>query len=423
VTTAAKEVQATDRGGRPRFLVFAYACEPDKGSEPGAGWIWSRMLARIGQVWVITRANNREVIERYLPGIPEKSNLRFVYVDLSSRARFWKRGPRGARLYYLLWQVAALRQARNVCREVEFDAAWHLTWANAWMGSVAGFLPVPFIYGPVGGGVDFPWRFASIVGFRGTLYEVGRSLARWAARYGNPLARLAWRKASLILAQNPETRSWLPARHRGKTLVFPNAVLEANGVHLSSEPPRQSSTALFAGRLVPWKGLALALRALALLPDWRLLIIGKGPDERRLRRLARRLGVDTRVDFLGWMPRQGVQRLMHRADLFLFPSLHDDAPFVIAEALANGLPVVCVARGGPPLIAGGGIVTTSIRGLVADLAKEMSIASGTTPGPFPDMPSRTRLLAETLVERLSWLVQTKADQSPNDHASLPEGAR
>ena len=42
-----------------RVLVFAYACEPDQGSEPGAGWIWSRMLARIGEVWVITRENNR----------------------------------------------------------------------------------------------------------------------------------------------------------------------------------------------------------------------------------------------------------------------------------------------------------------------------------------------------------------------------
>ena len=99
-----------------RVLAFAYACEPGKGSEPGAGWIWSRMLARIGEVWVITRESNRVAIEAALAQVPEKENLHFEYVDLPARARFWKRGAKGARLYYLLWQVAALRRGRILSR-------------------------------------------------------------------------------------------------------------------------------------------------------------------------------------------------------------------------------------------------------------------------------------------------------------------
>ena len=43
----------------PNILAFAYACEPGKGSEPGAGWAMARVAARIGPTWVITRANNR----------------------------------------------------------------------------------------------------------------------------------------------------------------------------------------------------------------------------------------------------------------------------------------------------------------------------------------------------------------------------
>jgi len=46
-----------------RFLVFAYACEPQEGSEPGAGWAWARLLARFGETWVVTRSNNRSSIE------------------------------------------------------------------------------------------------------------------------------------------------------------------------------------------------------------------------------------------------------------------------------------------------------------------------------------------------------------------------
>ena len=48
-----------------RILAFAYACEPGRGSEPGAGWSWARMLAGLGETWVVTRANNREAIEAY----------------------------------------------------------------------------------------------------------------------------------------------------------------------------------------------------------------------------------------------------------------------------------------------------------------------------------------------------------------------
>src|SRR5207247_373562 len=141
-----------------RILAFAYACEPGKGSEPEVGWLWSRMLARLGDVWVITRANNRPAIEARLPATPERDRLHFVFVDLPPRARRWKRGQRGIRLYYLLWQVAALREARRLHAEQRFDLAWHLTLANAWLGSVAPLLDIPLVYGPVGGGVTTPLR-------------------------------------------------------------------------------------------------------------------------------------------------------------------------------------------------------------------------------------------------------------------------
>ena len=65
-----------------RILAFAYACEPGRGSEPGAGWSWARMLAGLGETWVVTRANNREAIEAGLDGLPEADRLHFVYVDL-----------------------------------------------------------------------------------------------------------------------------------------------------------------------------------------------------------------------------------------------------------------------------------------------------------------------------------------------------
>src|SRR6266511_2099308 len=127
-------------GWTVKILALAYACEPTKGSEPGAGWMWSRLLARLGETTVITRSNNRVLIESVLPSTPEAAHLSFEYVDLPRWARLWKRGQRGVRLYYVLWQLAALRRARRLQRAERFDLVWHLTLSNYWLGSVGGLV-------------------------------------------------------------------------------------------------------------------------------------------------------------------------------------------------------------------------------------------------------------------------------------------
>jgi glycosyltransferase involved in cell wall biosynthesis len=336
-----------------KLLAFAYACEPAEGSEPGAGWLWARMLARYGDTWVITRTNNREQIEAAIDEIPEGAGLRFTYVDLPAWARTWKRGTRGLRLYYILWQIAALRRARQLHRSEDFDVVWHLTLANAWLGSLAPLVGPPFVLGPVGGGVGPPWRLIPSMGFRSTASEVMRGAARAAGRYLNPLARLAWGRAHSILVQNRETLLWLPRQHQRKARVFPNVVLFGLP-DVGRVPGERPRTALFAGRLLGWKGVDLAIEAVAQLPDWRLMVCGAGPDGARLQRLAVDVGLIDRTVFTGWLPRRELLLLMREeAGVFVFPSLHDDAGWVVVEALAADLPVVCLDRGGPPLLADG----------------------------------------------------------------------
>src|SRR5439155_22849646 len=92
-------------GGRPmRVLISAYACEPGKGSEPGAGWNLALAAARSHDVWVRTRRNNRQVIEAALSGGPGEP--RFVYLDLPVLRRRWV----GTHLYYAIWQLLAARE-------------------------------------------------------------------------------------------------------------------------------------------------------------------------------------------------------------------------------------------------------------------------------------------------------------------------
>jgi glycosyltransferase involved in cell wall biosynthesis len=383
-----------------KILAFAYACEPQKGSEPGAGWGWARLLARLGEAWIITRENNRGAIEAELSSIPEAGSLHFIYVDLPARARSWKRGQRGIRLYYMFWQRAALRRARELHAEEEFDLVWHLTLANVWMGSLAGLLGPPFIYGPVGGGTRPPWRLARALGVRGTVYEIFRVAAQVAGRYVNPVARSAWREAQVILVQNPETRDWLPKRYRSKAIVFPNALMTSEPGPRRKGPTDRLPTALFAGRLQPLKGVAIAIRAIAATDEWRLVVMGKGSDEPRLRRLAHRLNVDHRVDFNGWLPRDRVLDAMRQdADVFILPSMHEDAGLVVIEALGCGLPVICLERGGPHLLAGRAALVLLSSGGLHDVVSRL--ADQLSSGRFPDEAAiRAQVESYTLAARM-----------------------
>lgn len=366
-----------------RILAFAYACEPDSGSEPGAGWAWARLLTRFAEVHVITRENNRISIENALPECAEANRLTFHYVDLPSWARKWKRGSRGIHLYYILWMIMAWAKGRSLMRLQRFDLAWHLTFANVWMGTTASLLSIPFVLGPVGGGVGGPWPLVPSMDLAASVRETIRALVRQCARFFNPLARVAWARASVILAQNRETSDWLPQRHRHKVAIFPNPIIESAD-HLTryTPPPR---VAIFVGKLIQLKGVELAIRAIAETDDWRLIVMGTGPDKRRLAALADDLEVTDRIDFRGQVPRTAVLETMAReSGVLLFPSLHEEAGWAVAEALTIGKAVICFSRGGPVTLAkacvGGSVLFVTLSNQTSSVANMAAALEQAEPG-------------------------------------------
>lgn len=337
-----------------KVLLSAYACEPGKGSEPGVGWNWTHQIGRFAEVWVITRANNRPAIEKALEKEP-LSNVHWVYFDLPRWARFWKKGQRGVHLYYYLWQIGAYFIGRRLHREVGFDLVHHVTFGNYWMPSFLSLLPVPFIWGSVGGGESAPKAFYRTFSLRGKVYEYVRDLARWLGEH-DPFVRVTARRAAVVLVSTPETVVCVERLGATNVVMISQMGIESDGLEKPSHKSGRGSNPfrlVSIGRLLHWKGFHLGIQAYARFvrefPQSEYWLIGDGPERQNLERLAQRLGIADKVGFWGALPPEEVLRKLAEVDVLVHPSLHDHNPSASLEAMASGRPVICLDLGGPAI--------------------------------------------------------------------------
>ena len=347
------ESSRDDHNTRPlKLLISAYACQPGQGSEPGVGWSYVKPAARFHDVWVMTRSNNRALIEAELAAEP-MPNVHWIYFDLPRWASFWKKGKRGLRLYYSLWQFVAFWKARKLHREVGFDLVHHATIVSYWLPTFVPFLPIPFVWGPVGGGESTPRSFRTFFNWYGRMNEALRVFAR-ALSDLNPLVRSAARRAAIAFAATPETAARLQALGCKNVGVLAECAFsdqEIANLRVLSPSSGNPFRIMSVGRLVHWKGFELGLRAFARfherVPDAEYWLFGDGSDRKRLQRLAIELGLQKSVVFQGNIPRNRVFEKLGECDVLLFPSFHDSGGWVTLEAMAVGRPVICLDLGGP----------------------------------------------------------------------------
>jgi glycogen synthase len=114
---------------------------------------------------------------------------------------------------------------------------------------------------------------------------------------------------------------------------------------------------LFVGRLAPQKGVHTLVAAAGLLedPSAQLLLVGDGPERKALEREAKRIGVDDRLHFVGFVAHDRLPAVLAHADLLVLPSLYEELGTVLLEAMQGGLPIVASKTGGiPDVIEDGG---------------------------------------------------------------------
>jgi glycosyltransferase involved in cell wall biosynthesis len=338
--------------------------------------------ARFHEVWVIAGAFNEVPVKAELEKHP-RPNVHFIFHPLPLNhltLPLTLRSHASQYPSYLSWQFSALKASKRLHQEVVFDLTHHVTWASFRFPSHLAWLDAPFIWGPIGGGERAPPNVELQTGQKSAFGEMARNASTAFARF-DPFLRHTARRASRILVATPETEARLPPSD-AEVEVCPaiglNLALPQYAATTVEHRDRDELRMLFAGRLTAFRGMNLAIQALARLVASgrraRLTLVGDGPERAGLEALARDLGLHHRVDFLGRRPRSEVLDLCACHDVFIFPSQHDSGGVAVLEAMALGLPVICLDLGGPALSVGDAgirIACESIEQMIRDLARAM----------------------------------------------------
>ena len=376
-------------------LVAAYACNPFLGSEEAVGWDWARSIAAIaGKVTVITAdfhradiaAAQEAVREAATGAMARQSNLRFVHVPHRPfhyrPTPLWKRIENSLakpvmNLAYAQWQRDAYRVARALAAEERFDLVHQLTYVGFRFPGHLWRLGLPFVWGPIGGLENTPWRLLPAMGRAGAIYYGGRNIVNSAQRrwLRSPRRAVAAAGPGLIAATG-SIRGEIAALYGAASTVISEVVAP---VEISAASPRQRQPdeplrIVWSGLHLPGKALNLLIEALAPIRGnvaFELHILGDGPKRAEWQRLAEQRGLADRCVWHGMLPRDRALSVMQAGHLLAITSLKDLTSTVLLEGLALGLPVVCPDHCGFAEVVtphcGIKVPTASLDGLVAGL--------------------------------------------------------
>ena len=333
-----------------KVFIIAYACEPNKQSEPGLGWNISGEIARRHDVTVLTRANNRMAIVAYLsehPDVPQ-SKITFLYHDKGGMWRWLKKRILfGDQIYFSSWLKSAAKMYRR--EFASYDIVHQLTFSPFFVKPWGAAFTSRYVWGPIGGGGGADARFPEGFPMEGLRYRLAEWLYRaMDALVYNPLAwrfrRLRRRCAAVTFKAKAFSKEF-PIEPDQISAVVQETGYAGTITDRQYDMKRHPLKVVAVGRMIPHKGFEYAIKGfrkfLADGGEGEFHIFGDGPLRERLEAIS-----TGKVVFHGNVPNSQVHAMLDESDVFLHGSFIEAAAWSILEAMIHGVPVVCQNRSG-----------------------------------------------------------------------------
>jgi glycosyltransferase involved in cell wall biosynthesis len=330
-------------------LISAYTGCPNTGSEPGNGWNWLMGYRQNGYIidFVTSDLYVIEIKKFCAENNVEGINFHFASNKLSGLSL--KIPFLGDYLHYYLWLIKARPIVKKLTKKTSFAHAHHVTYSSIKFGTPLYNLNTKIILGPLGGGQLPHFSLKKYLGknyyFEVFKFSVGNFLSNI-----NPTVSWSIKSANCILTSN-EIATNIVKKHSSIPLVkmfdaglsdnFDNKYVERelNGV----------VNILWIGRMLPRKGLNLAIESIAQLPKdfhFHFYIVGDGPLRKGSEKIVEEHHLQEKITFIGKLPHDLLKHVFLKSHLLLFPSLIDSCPMQVFEAMAYGLPVVTLNHQG-----------------------------------------------------------------------------